>query len=588
MVNSFLAKTTLSQAGAFMRLPVGYDDFKAIVDRGMDFVDKSLLIQEILDDVAQVAVITRPRRFGKTLNLSMLHYFLAAKAHGQSTQNLFEGLKITALGDDYMQHQGRYPVIFVTFKEVKNNHFEAAYGMMKKLMSQLYREYQHELPNSPRLTSSDKEKFLAVLEERVDEPAVRSALVDLCYYLYQHYQVKPWLLIDEYDTPIQAAYVHNYYDPMLNLMRGIFGAALKTNPYLEKAVITGILRVAKESLFSGLNNLEVYTLTNSKYGQYFGFTEDEVENLLQQAGLQAQAPAIRDWYNGYKAGTYTVYNPWSIVKCIREQGELAPYWVNTSDNHLIKTLLLGSSEGFRTQFEDLLQGKTIEKTIDETLAFADLNPQRGRGDSAGWSLLFAAGYLKVVSSQRVEEELQCQLDIPNREVRGLYRQIIREWLADGHDTKWFDTFLNHLLTGDLIAFEHDLKQLVEQTFSVHDTSKDSEVFYHGFMIGATASLYHNKNYEIKSNRESGYGRYDYMIFSHDENKLTILIELKRVPKETPNFDQALEQAAQHALEQMELQNYAAEARQRGRTKILQIGLAFSGKRFILKSTSPLP
>ncbi len=562
-----------------MQLPLGYDDFKKIRDKQLDWVDKSLFIQEILDDKAtEVAVITRPRRFGKTLNLSMLHYFLAAKAQGQSTQGLFDGTKIAALGDKYMQHQGRYPVIFVTFKEVKNNHFEAAYDLMKTLMSQLYREYQHELTNSPQLTPSDKENFLAVLEKRADESAVRSALVDLCYYLYQHYQVKPWLLIDEYDTPIQAAYVHNYYDPMLNLMRGIFGPALKTNPYLERAVITGILRVAKESLFSGLNNLKVYTLTNSQYGQYFGFTEDEVENLLQQAGLQQQAPAIRDWYNGYTAGTYTVYNPWSIVNCIREQGELAPYWVNTSDNELIKILLLGSSENFRAQFEDLLQGKTIEKALDETLAFAALkNSEKGT-----WSLLFAAGYLKVVASQQVEEELQCQLDIPNREVRGLYRRIIREWLADGHDTKWFDTFLNHLLTGDLAAFEHDLKHLVEQTFSVHDTSKDSEVFYHGFMIGATASLYHNENYEIKSNRESGYGRYDYMIFSHDENKLTILIELKRVPKDTPNLDQALEQTAQQALEQMELQNYATEARQRGRTKILQIGLAFSGKRFKLR------
>ncbi len=572
-----------------MPLSLGHDDFKELIDYRLDFVDKSLFIQEVLDDRGtKVAVITRPRRFGKTLNLSMLRYFLVAEAHGKSTQGLFDGLKIAALGEEYMQHQGRYPVIFVTFKEVKNNHFEAAYDLMKTLMSQVYREYQHELPNSPRLSPSDKENFLAVLERRADESAVRSALVDLCYYLYQHYQVKPWLLIDEYDTPIQAAYVHDYYDPMLNLMRGIFGAALKTNPYLERAVITGILRVAKESLFSGLNNLKVYTLTNSQYGQYFGFTEDEVENLLQQAGLQQQAPAIRDWYNGYKAGTYTVYNPWSIVKCIREQGELAPYWVNTSDNQLIKILLLGSSEGFRTQFEDLLQGKTIEKAIDETLAFAGLkNNERG-----AWSLLFAAGYLKVVASQRVEDELQCQLDIPNREVRGLYRHIIREWLADDYDTKWFDTFLNHLLTGDLVAFEQDLKHLVEQTFSVHDISKDPEVFYHGFMVGAAASLYHNPNYEIKLNREAGYGRYDYMIFSRDENKLTILIELKRVPKETPNLDQALdqalEQAAQQALAQMELQNYAAEARQRGRTKILQIGLAFSGKRFILKSKSSLP
>ncbi len=230
-------------------------------------------------------------------------------------------------------------------------------------------------------------------------------------------------MIDEYDSPIQAAYVHDYYDPMVDLLRGLLSPVLKTNPYLEKAVITGILRVAKESLFSGLNNLEVYTLMNSKYGQYFGFTEEEVENLLLQAGLQA--PAIRDWYNGYKAGTYTVYNPWSIVNCICEKGELAPYWVNTSDNQLIKTCYWDRVKILERNLRIYYKGRRLKKCIDETMVFAALK----NSEKATWSLLVAAGYLKVVSSQRVEEELQCQLDIPNREVRGLYRRIIREWLV---------------------------------------------------------------------------------------------------------------------------------------------------------------
>src|ERR1700722_12357848 len=304
--------------GSIMKLPLGYDNFKEIIDLQLDFVDKTLFIQEILDDVGtKVALITRPRRFGKTLNLSMLHHFLAAEAYSQSTQGLFANLKIAALGEKYMQHHGKYPVIFVTFKDVKNHNFATAYSVMVRLMSQVYREHQHVLLNSPRLTNTDKEKFLSILEERSNESGIRSALQDLSYYLLQHYQTKPWLLIDEYDTPIQSAYVHGYYEQMLDLLRGIFGAALKTNPFLERAVITGILRVAKESLFSGLNNLEIYTLTRSEYGQYFGFTETEVDDLLQQAKLETLAPEIRAWYNGYLIGKYTVYNPWSIVRCIR-------------------------------------------------------------------------------------------------------------------------------------------------------------------------------------------------------------------------------------------------------------------------------
>ncbi len=564
-----------------MQLPLGYENFKEIIDHQLDFVDKTLFIQEVLDDKAtKVAVITRPRRFGKTLNLSMLHYFLAAEAYGQSTKGLFEHTKIAALGEKYTQHQGRYPVIFITFKDIKDHSFEQTLQKLAFLMMKVYEEHQY-LLSSPHLNPEQKEFFRSILRREANQSTLEITLERLTFYLFQHHGVKPWLLIDEYDTPIQSGYLQGYYRQLVDCLRNLFSAALKTNPYLERAVITGILRVAKESLFSGLNNLKVYTLTNSHYGQYFGFTQEEVENLLAQAGLNQQAPAIRDWYNGYRMGPYTVYNPWSIVNCIAEKGVLAPYWANTSDNQLIKTILISSSENFRTQFEDLLQGHTIEKVIDENMVYGDLN----NNESAAWSLLLMAGYLKVISSQRIEEQLQCTLAIPNREVRSLYRQIIQQWLANGHGTEWFNSFLNHLLTGDLIAFERDLKELVEQTFSVHDVSKDPEAFYHGFMVGATASLYHNENYEIKSNRESGYGRYDYMIFSHDKNRPTILIEFKRVPKDTTDLEKALTQAAQQALEQVELKNYAAEARQRGRTHILKIGLAFSGSRFKLLSTS---
>ncbi len=319
-----------------MHLPVNSDDFREIIEKKFDFVDKTLWIQEILDEISvTVMAITRPRRFGKTLNLSMLHYFLAAEVDGRKTQGLFDGLKIAALGEKYMQHQGKYPVIFITFKEVRDHDFSIAYSNLINLLHRVYRQHNY-LTDSPRLSPAEKEKFKIILERKGSRGDVNSALLDLSYYLYQHHGAKVWLLIDEYDTPIQSAFLNNYYDEVTSLMRSLLGAALKTNPYLERAVITGILRIAKESLFSGLNNIEVYTLLHSNYGEYFGFTESEVNALLNQAGLDKEAVAIRDWYNGYKCGNTIIYNPWSIVHCIKRQGELQPYWVNTSGNDLIK------------------------------------------------------------------------------------------------------------------------------------------------------------------------------------------------------------------------------------------------------------
>jgi hypothetical protein len=537
-----------------MRLPLGYENFKELIDHRFNFVDKSLLIKEILDDdITKVVLITRPRRFGKTLNLSMLHHFLASEVNGQSTTGLFTGLKITAAGEEYIRHQGKYPVIFITFKEIEDHTFEHILENMQLLMARVYEEH-HYLLSSPKLSETNKIFYETVLKGQANEALLKVAILNLTGYLYQHHGVKPWVLIDEYDKPIQSAYLHDYYNKMIRLMRGMLGAALKTNPYLERAVITGILRISKESLFSDLNNLKVYSLLQSRYGQYFGFTEEEVTNLLQQAGLEQKAAEIRAWYNGYQSGEYTIYNPWSIVNCINEKGRVEPYWINTSGNELIKELLTHAGESFRLQFEDLLSGKSVEKLIDENMVFSDLK----KNNSATWSLLLLSGYLKVTGIRDTEMGPYCTLIIPNREIRGLYRRIIEQWLSNGHGTDWFENFLNHLLTGDLQAFEADFRHLVEETFSVHDTSKDPEAFYHGFMVGATASLYYNKNYEIKSNRESGYGRYDYMIYSHDVSKPTILIEIKRVKKSEKmsleDLEKILAETAKQALTQIEQQN----------------------------------
>ena len=298
-----------------LRLPIGYDNFRTIRQQKLHFVDKSEFIVDVLDDSAQVMVITRPRRFGKTLNLSMLHHFLAAEVNGQSTQYLFDGLKILTASPDYLTHQGHYPVISLTLKDIQDHNFENAYKSLRQILAQLYREHDY-LLQSPQLSNSSKTVFEAILSNQADLEILVSALQFLSYCLYQHTGVNPWILIDEYDSPIQAAYFHGYYDSMMRFMRNFLGAALKSNAYLYRAVMTGILRIAKESIFSDLNNLKMYSLLNPKYGQYFGFTEAETSALLAQTNLSHQQADIRDWYNGYYIGNSVVYNPWSIINCI--------------------------------------------------------------------------------------------------------------------------------------------------------------------------------------------------------------------------------------------------------------------------------
>jgi hypothetical protein len=563
-----------------MPLPIGYDNFRELIENKLEFVDKSLLIEEIIEDIAtKAAVITRPRRFGKTLNLSMLHHFLSPSVNGKPSKNLFNHLKIAENKDLCATYQGQYPVIFVTFKDVKETSYEEAYAKLCELMSRIYTEHCY-LLSSSKLLSHQKKIFESILEEKASDVHISSALLNLTQVLSLHHGINPWLLIDEYDTPIQASYVHGYYDQMIHTMRGLFGSALKTNPYLYRAVITGILRVAKESLFSGINNLKVYSPLHSAYSTQFGFTEEEVSNLVKKHHLENQLPGIKEWYNGYQIGDTVLYNPWSIVNCIQEKGKLIPYWVNTSDNQLIRTILLNSSIGFKEQFELLLQDKPVEQLVDENTVFGDL----GINESATWSLLLMSGYLKVISEKKTDDGLACTLAIPNKEVRNLYQQIIKQWLSNGHGIAWYNQFLTHLLTGNIELFEKELRDVMEQTVSSHDTGQNPEAFYHGLMVGLTASLYHNEHYEIQSNKESGYGRYDYLIFARDKSKLTLLMEFKKVSavQAPEQLEIRLEQASQEALDQINQKHYVAEAKQRSSSNILKIGLAFCGKRFKIK------
>lgn len=420
-----------------MKFPIGYDDFGKVLEKDLTFVDKTLLIKSMLDDwQTEVSVILRPRRFGKTFNLSMLRYFFADEVYGRKTKGMFDNLKIAQLGDTYMQHQGKYPVVAVTFKDIKAAGFASARLHFSKVFNSLYQE-NITLLNSDKLTEFDKQYFTKIIKEEGTDTDLQSALQNLMRFLYQHHGIKPYLLIDEYDTPILASYISGYYPEMINLMCGLFGTALKGNPYLERAMITGILRVAKESLFSGVNNLKVFSMLSSYYSDYFGFTETEVEHVLNLAGLSEKAGEIRAWYNGYQIGGTVIYNPWSIANLLYEKGALRPYWINTSDNQLIKDLLRKAPLQFKKQFEVLLSEGSVEKLITENMVFLELesNP------SAVWNLLLTSGYLTPVSSRETEQGTFAMLKIPNTEIRTLYREIIETWLSDGYGREWYSETL---------------------------------------------------------------------------------------------------------------------------------------------------
>ena len=556
-------------------LPASCEDFRTLIDKELLFVDKSLLIKEFIDNQgAQVNLITRPRRFGKTLNLSMLHHFFAEKVKNKSTKGLFDGLKISEAGEQYMAHQGQYPVIFLTFKELQSGSPQKMNKALKSLMADIY-HLHYFLLDSPHLTKIQKENFYVVLRQKVDEANLEKALFKLTEYLYTHYQKEVIVLIDEYDAPIQASYFNNYYQQAIKMMRDLLGSCLKTNPYLERALLTGITRVSKESLFSGLNNLAVYSLLDDEYSEYFGFTEAEVNMLAEKMNYQGKLIEMRDWYNGYEIGGVTLYNPWSIINCLSRKGRIKNYWLNTSGNELIKKLLIRSSLRFKQDFERLLKRETIHKLIREDMVYGSLDTD----ESLIWSLFFVAGYLKIVakleSNEKYHGGVYCALSIPNKEIHEYYCLLIQEWLAGTKGVGWCVEFLEELLAGNVKEFEVGLKEVLENIVSSHDAA--SETFYHGLVLGFIATL---KNYEIKSNRESGKGRYDIAVIPRDPQVLGLLLELKSVEQTTT--DATLFKQAQKALQQIDDKNYVAEFRQRGIHKVLKIALVFKGKDFQLK------
>ncbi|MHB1651028.1 MAG: AAA family ATPase [Desulfitobacteriaceae bacterium] len=555
------------------RIAIGVSDFREMFTGAYYYVDKTLFIKDILEDGSKVILLPRPRRFGKTLNMSMLRYFFEKSS--EDNRALFGDLAISQ-EPDCMAKQGQYPVIYLSFKELKNDNWEDCLNSFKFMIWQEYERHSY-LLESGMLNEENRAFYQNISNRSADIVDYQMALSKLSKYLYEYHQQKVIILIDEYDVPIQQAYIKQYYDPLVSFVRNFMTAALKDNNYLEKAVLTGVMRVARESLFSGLNNLSVWTLLDEPYCKRFGFLETEVEELLNYYGIESQIEEVRNWYNGYMFGNAVIYNPWSLLKYAQNwKGGLQPYWVNTSDNEIVHRLISRGGPALKMELEDLLQGTAVVKTINQNISMGEVE----KNDQNVWSFLLFSGYLKPLSRDIIDGEMICSLAIPNREVQTIYRDIVKSWFSDSVHSDFLRTMLKSLISGQIEVFASHFREYVQSSFSYFDTGgKVPEKIYHAFVLGLLVGL--RPNYEIKSNREGGYGRYDVMVIPQDTSQAGLIIEFKSVdPEEVKD----LEQIAQLALQQIEAKEYQQELFERGIHKIIKLGIVFRGKEVLVRAS----
>ncbi len=558
------------------QLPIGIDDFKKIITQNYYYIDKSLFIKEVLDSGAAGTLIPRPRRFGKTLNMSMLRYFF--EKADESTSHLFDGLAITK-HQDVMDRQGQYPVIFLTFKGANTKTWDTCFESLKWIVTQEYERHSY-LSNDSLLNETQKKAFKEIISGQADLVTYQLSLKNLTEYLAKYHKKNPIILIDEYDVPIHTGFINDYFPSVISFMKTFLGEGIKGNSFLNFAVITGALRVAKESIFTGFNNLEVCTLLDTFYEDKFGLLEKEVIELLAYYDLQTNIDDVRSWYNGYTSGKVTVYNPWSIINLVKRNGALQPYWINTSSNDIIKTLLTGdngaeSSLRIEEDIATLIARKSITKEISENIVYEDVK----KNSNALWNFLFFSGYLTFKNQRLIDKRPSADFLIPNDEVGYFFESTILAWIKERAGEHEYNDMLKSLVTGDIDTFRKLFCTFVLTSFSYFDISgKKPEKFYHAFVLGMLVSLTHR--YAIRSNRESGYGRYDVMLIPHDTTKLGIIIEFKKVDTYE---NETLEQAVTSALTQIEAQKYAQEIRAHGVNSIISIGIAFSGKNVLIQA-----
>ena len=551
------------------KLPIGISDFKKIIDGNYYYFDKTELIKSIIGEPGEVKLFTRPRRFGKTLNMSMIKYFFDIE-NKDKNKKLFENLKISE--NEYFEKQGTAPVISISFRNYDESSWGNGFEMIKNTISDLYDEFEFVKEN---LSARKKEKYDSILFNRATKATWKLSLLDLTKYLYEYYGQKVVVLIDEYDQPIIDSYVKGYYQEAISFFKTFYGVVLKDNNYLEMGIMIGILRVAKENIFSGLNNLRVHTILDNRFTEYFGITESEVEKALKDFNLEFELQDVQKWYNGYLFGDIKVYNPWSIINFLNDE-KLKPYWVNTSGNELIKLYLKKLKNEIFDDFSKLLNKKSILRRIDENMTFANLEANY---EENIWNLFFHSGYLTLAEEVQDDEE-QVYLKIPNEEILKMFSKMFIEVYFENYNS--FYNMVYSLKNGDIETFKKELRKILLENVGIFDVSGVyKEQFYHGLMLGIILIL--KNEYEITSNNFSGKGRYDLILKPKNlkKRKEGIILELKVVNamenlREDKIFEK-LENECDTALQQIEEKEYASVLKNSGVENVLKIGIAFFGK-----------
>lgn len=550
------------------RLPVGLDDFKKLRE-GYLFVDKTRFIKEFLDNHSEVTLITRPRRFGKSMTLSMAKYFFTLEKAAEN-RSLFDGTDIEKAGEKYMKEQGQWPVVLLSLKDIKPLKYSLMLVQMADRVKKLYKEHRY-LVDEGFLQGEDYKDFQDILYERASEGKLQLALGNLLEYLQRYHQKRVILLIDEYDVPVQAAWSaeESYYSEAIAFMRTFLTAALKGNAALQFGIMTGVLRVAKESIFSALNNLYVSSVVNGKYADIFGFTQEETARLASAVGREDKLEELKRWYDGYNFSGFELYNPWSVVNYFASGCQPDIFWLNSSGNAIIAELMEHAEESDDEKLLSLLEGESVEAVVDEAVIYTDIYTNK----DALYTMLLTAGYLKAVDSRLEDGERICTLAIPNSEIATVYRKEILNRYRGRMARSDLLNVLTCLAKGQAEKFSSGLQKYLEQIASFHDTA-NKESFYHGFLLGLTAWFL--PKYRVKSNRESGYGRFDLGIFPRVPGQAGIIMEFKVADRE-----EDMPKEAEAALAQIERNDYLSDFREQGVARVWKYGIAFCGKKLSL-------